>query len=122
MGFIAHVKGARSNAIIRQGLQILANLDHRGGVGADPMLGDGAGCLIQLPDALFRAWAGEQRLSLPPPGGYAVAMCFLPRDAPSRAAAIERFERFIRIEGQLLVGWREVPVETAGLEIGRAHV
>ena len=66
MGFVAHVRGERSNAIIAQGLQILANLDHRGGVGADPSLGDGAGCLIQIPDALFRAWAERQRLSLPP--------------------------------------------------------
>src|SRR5262245_21220446 len=115
MGFVAHVRGLRSNAIIAQGLRILANLDHRGGVGADPSLGDGAGCLIQIPDALFRAWAEQERLSLPPEGDYAVAMCFLPRDEASRAAAIERFERFIRIEGQVLVGWREVPVDTDGI-------
>jgi glutamate synthase (NADPH/NADH) large chain len=118
MGFVAHVRGERSNAIIAQGLQILANLDHRGGVGADPALGDGAGCLIQLPDALFRAWADGERLSLPPAGDYAVAMCFLPQDEASRNAAVERFERFIRIEGQVLVGWREVPVDTG--EIGAA--
>lgn len=115
MGFVAHVKGVRSNAIIAQGLRILANLDHRGGVGADPLMGDGAGCLIQIPDALFRDWAGRERLNLPPTGDYAVAMCFLPRDEASRAAAIERFERFIRIEGQLLVGWRDVPTDTTGL-------
>jgi glutamate synthase (NADPH) large chain len=115
MGFVAHVGGRRSHAIVAQGLHILANLDHRGGVGADPSLGDGAGCLIQIPDLLFRAWADGERLSLPAAGDYAVAMCFLPRDEPSRAAAVERFERFIRIEGQLLVGWREVPVETAGM-------
>jgi len=110
MGFVAHVKGERSNAIIARGLEILANLDHRGGVGADPTLGDGAGCLIQIPDALFRAWAEAKRLNLPPAGDYAVAMCFLPRDAASRAAAVERLERFIRVAGQLVVGWREVPV------------
>src|SRR3954463_8748304 len=115
MGFVAHVRGERSNAIIAQGLRILANLDHRGGVGADPSLGDGAGCLIQIPDALFRAWAEEERLSLPAEGDYAVAMCFLPRDDASRNAAIERFERFIRIEGQVLVGWRDVPVDTDGI-------
>ena len=86
MGFVAHVKGERSNAIIAQGLRILANLDHRGGVGADPLMGDGAGCLVQIPDALFRDWAESNRLSLPAPGDYAVAMCFLPRDE----AAIER--------------------------------
>ena len=111
MGFVAHVKGERSNAIIRQGLKILANLDHRGGVGADPSMGDGAGCLIQIPDALFRDWAETNRLNLPPAGDYAVAMCFLPRDEASRERAIERLEHFVRIEGQLLVGWRDVPVD-----------
>ena len=110
MGFVAHVKGERSNAIIAQGLEILANLNHRGGLGADPTIGDGAGCLIQIPDGLIRAWAESERVSLPPPGDFAVAMCFLPRDAPSRSAAMERLERFIRIEGQVLIGWRMVPV------------
>src|SRR5690606_8112638 len=102
MGFVAHVRNEASNAIVAQGLRILANLDHRGGVGADPLLGDGAGCLIQIPDALFRDWAESNRLSLPPAGDYAVAMCFLPRDEASRAAAVERLERFVRIEGQVL--------------------
>jgi glutamate synthase (NADPH/NADH) large chain len=111
MGFVADVKNRPSNAIIAQGLQILANLDHRGGVGADPTLGDGAGCLIQIPDPLFRAWAESERLSLPPAGDYAVAMCFLPGDEGSRDAAIARFEHYIRIEGQGLVGWRDVPVD-----------
>ena len=93
MGFVAHVKGERSNAIIAHGLHILANLDHRGGVGADPSMGDGAGCLIQIPDALFRAWAERERLSLPPAGDYAVAMCFLPRDEASRDTAPSRLPR-----------------------------
>ncbi|MGZ8361063.1 MAG: glutamate synthase subunit alpha, partial [Allosphingosinicella sp.] len=115
MGFVADVKGRPSNQIIAQGLQILVNLDHRGGVGADPQMGDGAGCLIQIPDALFRDWAESGRLSLPPKGEYAVAMCFLPRDEPSCAAAMDRFERFIRIEGQVLVGWREVPVDLSAI-------
>jgi len=111
MGFVAHAKGVASHGIVAQGLAMLANLDHRGGVGADPTVGDGAGCLIQIPDALLRAWAEGERLSLPAPGDYAVAMCFLPRDEASREAAVDRFEHFIRIEGQVLVGWREVPVD-----------
>ncbi len=115
MGFVAHVGGAPSHAIIAQGLQILAHLDHRGGVGADPSLGDGAGCLIQIPDALFRAWAEAERLSLPPPGDYAVAMCFLPQDEASREAAVRRLEHFVRIERQLLVGWRDVPIDVNGI-------
>ena len=110
MGFIAHVKGVRSADIIASGLQILANLDHRGGVGADPSMGDGAGILIQLPDALFRAWAGSARISLPPPGDYAVAMCFLPQGDEARLRVVQHFERLIAREGQLLLGWREVPV------------
>ncbi|MFN3727621.1 MAG: glutamate synthase large subunit [Allosphingosinicella sp.] len=121
MGFIAHVKGARSSDIIAKGLTILANLDHRGGVGADPTMGDGAGILIQIPDALLRAWAEAQRLSLPQPGDYAVAMCFLPQGDEARAYAAQHFERLIAKEGQLLLGWREVPVDPSGLaEAARA--
>src|SRR6202163_1032421 len=75
VGFVANIKGRKSHDIIRRGLQILVNLDHRGAVGADPLMGDGAGCLIQMPDKLLRHWAEGQNLTLPPPGGYAVAMC-----------------------------------------------
>jgi len=115
MGFVANIKGEQTNAIIRDGLQILANLDHRGAKGADPLVGDGAGCLIQLPDELFRAWAVENSVNLPPLGDYAVAMCFLPQDAESRDAAIARLERFVEIEGQILLGWRDVPTDETGL-------
>ncbi|MFN3944737.1 MAG: glutamate synthase large subunit [Allosphingosinicella sp.] len=115
MGFIAHVKGGKSHDIVRQGLRILANLDHRGGVGADPAMGDGAGCLIQIPDALLRDWAEDERISLPPEGDYAVAMCFLPRGAAARAAAEARLEHFVQMEGQLFLGWRDVPVDASVL-------
>ena len=115
MGFIAHVKGERSHGIITQGLQILANLHHRGGVGADPDMGDGAGCLIQLPDDLLRHWAEGERITLPPAGDYAVAMCFLPVDPPARALAEERLEHYVRLEGQQMLGWRDVPVDAGEL-------
>jgi glutamate synthase (NADPH) large chain len=115
VGFIAHIKGAKSHAIIAQALEILKNLDHRGAVGADPLLGDGAGILIQLPDALFRRWAAESGADLPSPGDYAVAMCFLPRDESSRDFAVANFEKFIAKEGQRLVGWRDVPTTLDGL-------
>src|SRR6202000_358933 len=59
VGFVANIKGAKSHDIVAQGLQLLINLDHRGAVGADPSLGDGAGCLIQIPDLLLRDWAGK---------------------------------------------------------------
>ena len=114
-GFIAHIKGKKSNQIIRDGLLMLSNLDHRGARGADPLAGDGAGCLIQIPDELIREWADEQSITLPDPGDYAVAMCFLPRDEQSAQAAVARFERFVEIEGQILLGWRDVPTDRSGL-------
>jgi glutamate synthase (NADPH) large chain len=115
VGFVAHIKGAKSHAIIAQALEILHNLDHRGAVGADPLLGDGAGILIQLPDALFRSWAKSANKELPSQGDYAVAMCFLPRDEASRDFAIANFEKFIAKEGQTLIGWRDVPTTLDGL-------
>jgi glutamate synthase (NADPH/NADH) large chain len=115
IGFVANIQGRKSHDIITRGLQILVNLDHRGAVGADPLVGDGAGCLIQMPDALLRDWATRRGLSLPPPGRYAVAMCFLPWDEQARAIAIEHVEGFVRAEGQTLIGWRDVPTDTTGL-------
>src|SRR3990167_6514182 len=115
VGFVANIKGRKSHEVIDAGLQILVNLDHRGAVGADPLVGDGAGILIQIPDALYRAWAADEGVDLPPAGEYAVAMCFLPRDVLTRAAALEQFEHFLRVEKQPLLGWRDVPVDTAGL-------
>ena len=115
VGFVAHIKGRKSNAIIQQGLTILENLDHRGAVGADPLLGDGAGILIQMPDALLRKWAEGEGKTLPPAGDYAVAMCFLPQDQPSRDFVVAQFEKFIGKEGQQLIGWRDVPTTLDGL-------
>ncbi|MBV9550013.1 MAG: glutamate synthase large subunit [Alphaproteobacteria bacterium] len=115
VGFVANIKGAKSHAIIGQGLQLLINLDHRGAVGADPLVGDGAGILIQIPDPLFRQWAKQAGVPLPPPGEYAVAMCFLPREAKAREIVVKQFEHFIRVEGQKLLGWRDVPTDPAGL-------
>ncbi len=115
VGFVADIKGRKSHGIIRQGLQILVNLDHRGAVGADPLMGDGAGILVQMPDKLLRAWAEAQALTLPEPGRYAVAMCFLPQDERSRQFATAYIERTVTREGQTLLGWRDVPVDTTGL-------
>ncbi|WP_068092293.1 glutamate synthase large subunit [Novosphingobium rosa] len=115
VGFVAHIKGAKSHEIITQALEILKNIDHRGAVGADPLLGDGAGILIQLPDALLRDWATGASLTLPKPGDYAVAMCFLPQDEASQKFIVETFEKFIAKEGQHLIGWRDVPVTMDGL-------
>src|SRR3569833_4015009 len=87
VGFVANIKGRKSHEVIEAGLQILVNLDHRGAVGAAPLVGDGAGCMIQMPAALLRDWAGKRGLELPPPGRYAVGMCFLPMDEAARAVA-----------------------------------
>ena len=110
VGFVAHIKGHKSHAIVQQGLKILENLDHRGAVGADKLMGDGAGILIQLPDALYREEMAKQGVSLPPPGEYGVGMVFLPKEHASRLACEQALERAVKAEGQVLLGWRDVPV------------
>ncbi|MET0241671.1 MAG: glutamate synthase large subunit [Sphingobium sp.] len=115
VGFIANIAGEKSNDVVQRGLQILVNIDHRGAVGADPLLGDGAGILIQIPDALLRDWAAGVAVDLPPVGDYGVAMCFLPRSPASLDFAVAHFEKLIAKEGQHLIGWRDVPVNTDGL-------
>src|SRR5215468_4834931 len=93
LGFIAHIKGRKSHAIIRQGLQILENLTHRGATGADPLQGDGAGILLQLPDAFFRRACGKLGITLPALGQYGVGMVFLPQEPASRMACEQEIER-----------------------------
>jgi glutamate synthase (NADPH) large chain len=110
VGFVAHIKGHKSHAIVQQGLKILENLDHRGAVGADKLMGDGAGILIQLPDALYREEMAKQGVDLPPPGEYGVGMVFLPKEHASRLACEQALERAVKAEGQVLLGWRDVPV------------
>jgi len=115
VGFLAHIRGEKSHAIVSRALEILANLDHRGAVGADPLLGDGAGILLQIPDPLYRRWAEGEGLTLPPPGDYAVAMCFMPQNGDAREFITGQFEKFIAKEGQRLIGWRDVPTTEDGL-------
>ncbi len=115
VGFVANIKGKRSHAIVDQGLQILKNLTHRGAVGFDPKLGDGAGILIQIPDPFFREELAKQGVVLPPAGQYGVGMVFLPQEPASRFACEYEIERAIKDEGQVLLGWRDVPVDNADL-------
>ncbi len=110
VGFVAHIRGQRSHSIVRSALQILENLDHRGAVGADELMGDGAGILIQLPDALYREEMAAAGVTLPPPGEYGVGMIFLPKEQASRMACEQEMERAIRAEGQIFLGWRDVPI------------
>jgi glutamate synthase (NADPH) large chain len=111
VGFVAHIKGIKAHAIVEQGLKILENLDHRGAVGADKLMGDGAGILIQIPDDYFRAEMASQGVELPPFGEYGVGMIFLPKEHASRLACIQELERAVKAEGQVLLGWRDVPVD-----------
>ena len=113
VGFIANIEGRRSHSIVEQGLQILVNLDHRGAVGADALMGDGAGILIQIPDQFFREELSAQGITLPPAGDYGVGMVFLPKENASRLACEQELERAIRAAGQVLLGWRDVPVDHA---------
>ena len=113
MGFVANLKGMRTHGLIADGLNVLESLVHRGGVAADPEIGDGAGCLIQIPDLLIRAWSETADVHLPPAGDYAVATCFLPRDPAARDFAKARLERFVQLEEQHLLGWRTVPINPA---------
>jgi glutamate synthase (NADPH/NADH) large chain/glutamate synthase (ferredoxin) len=99
----------KSHDIVQQGLNILRNLDHRGAVGADALMGDGAGLLIQIPDAFFREEMRATGITLPPPGEYGVGNIFLPKERASRLACEQELERAVRAEGQIVLGWRDVP-------------
>ncbi len=113
VGFIAHIKGNRTHNVVLQGLEILKNLDHRGAVGADPLQGDGAGILIQIPDTLYREEMAKQGVTLPQAGDYGVGIVFLPKEHASRLACEEEIERAVRAEGQVVLGWRDVPTDPA---------
>jgi glutamate synthase (NADPH/NADH) large chain len=112
IGFVAHIKGKKSHQIVEQGLQILKNIDHRGAVGADKLMGDGAGILIQVPDQFYREEMHKQYVTLPPAGEYGVGMIFLPKENASRIACEQEIDRAIRAEGQIVLGWRDVPVDS----------
>ena len=114
VGFIAHIKGDKSHLIVDQGLQILDNLTHRGATGFDPLLGDGAGILVQIPDQFFRN-IGDLGFDLPLSGEYGVGMVFLPQDDVSRTKIQEVLEEFTVTEGQEVLGWRDVPVDNSGI-------
>ena len=115
IGFVANIKNRKSHRIIDQGLQVLKNLTHRGAVGADPLAGDGAGILIQMPDAHLRAVCGDIEIDLPKPGDYSVGMLFMPQAEGPRADCVRVVEELVEAEGQHVLGWRDVPVDNSGL-------
>jgi glutamate synthase (ferredoxin) len=108
VGFVVDIKGRKSHAIVGQALQVLKNLAHRGACGCEENTGDGAGILIQVPDAFLRTVAPAP---LPPAGQYGVGLVFLPHGADDRAAIEAVFARIIAEEGQHLIGWRDVPTD-----------
>jgi glutamate synthase (NADPH/NADH) large chain len=117
IGFVAHIKGKKSHSIIRQGLEVLENMTHRGAEGADKKTGDGAGMLIQVPRDFYLI----QGYSLPPAGQFGTGLIFLPRDSSDALRCREILLEIIREEGVNVIGFREVPRNSAAIgEIARA--
>ena len=115
VGVVANIKGVKSHDIIEKGLEVLINLGHRGASGSDPKTGDGAGILVQMPHEFFARECKGLGIELPPPGDYGVGMVFLPRDSAQRERCQRIFEDVVREEGQIVLGWRDVPVDSRGI-------
>lgn len=109
VGFLVNIKGLKTHQTVRDGLHILENLEHRGACGCDPRTGDGAGILIQMPDAFFRKEIAKKNLTLPAEGEYAAGLVFLPSRQDEKNMIEEWFEEVIREEGQEFISWRVVP-------------
>ncbi len=117
IGFIASIRGEKSHDIILKGIEILVNLTHRGASGCDPVTGDGAGILIQIPHALFERECSKLGFPLPAPGEYGVGMVFLPVERHQRLICEGILEGIAREEGLTVLGWRDTPI--AADSIGR---
>jgi len=118
VGFVCNIKGEKSNAILRQGIEILHRLSHRGAVGSDPKTGDGAGILIQMPHGFFKKACVGIGIDLPEEGSYGTGLIFLPQGADERKSCKEVFEKVIKEEGQGLLGWRSVPIDNSDIGKG----
>jgi glutamate synthase (ferredoxin) len=115
VGFVVHKYGKKSHDTVQQALTILINLDHRGGCGAEPNTGDGAGILMQLPDEFMRKEAEKLGFTLPEVGNYAVGMIFTSPNEDVRLKARALFEQVVTEEGQKVLGWRDVPTDNSDL-------
>jgi glutamate synthase (ferredoxin) len=122
MGFVANIKGIKSNDILHKALTVLDNLDHRGARGAELNTGDGAGILMQIPHGFLEKECGKDNIVIPPAGNYGVGMIFMSNDPVKRGKCVLELERIVREEGQIMLGWRDVPTndctlgETAKME------
>jgi glutamate synthase (NADPH/NADH) large chain len=119
VAFVVDTRGRASHDIVEKGLTALRNLDHRGASGSDPLVGDGAGILVQVPDAFLRL---EVDFPLPEAGSYAVGCAFLPKEAGARDIAIQLIRKIVHQEGLRLLGWRSVPVESAPIGLAAQQV
>ncbi len=115
IGFVVNVKGMKSHKIVCHALTILKNLSHRGGCGAEPNTGDGAGVLLQISHSFFKDACAGMGINLPSPEEYGVGMIFLPPDPLQRELCEKRFAEIVREEGQTFLGWRTVPTDDASL-------
>ena len=115
LGLVANIKGEKSHQIVQDGLKVLLNLEHRGAVGADPLAGDGAGILVQIPHAFFKAEAERRGFKLPAAGAYGVGQLFMPQDERLRARCEDVVAKVLAEEHIPLIGWRDVPVNNHGL-------
>ncbi|KPJ78208.1 MAG: glutamate synthase [Deltaproteobacteria bacterium SG8_13] len=115
VGMVCHIKGEASHNVVRDGLQILVNLTHRGACGCDETTGDGAGILLQMPDRFLRSVCREASIDLPAENRYACGPVFLPPDKEQRRACMDRFETIVQQEGQQMLGWRRMPVDAEAL-------
>ena len=115
IGFVVNIKGNASHEIVRQSLDVLKNLSHRGGCGAEENTGDGAGILTQLPHYFFKSLSNSISIDFPSPGWYGVGMLFLPQNPLERAYCEEVFEDVVRTENQMVLGWRDVPTNDSSL-------
>ena len=122
VGVVANIAGVKSNDIVKNGLEVLVNLSHRGARGADPETGDGAGLLLQMPHQLFARECTKLGFTLPEPGEYGVAMVFLPMEAAQRKWCEDLFEEIVAEEGQTVLGWRDVPVDNSQIGEGARQV
>jgi glutamate synthase (ferredoxin) len=115
VGFVVNVKGRRSQAIVRDALTILMNLRHRGACGCENNTGDGAGILVQMPHAFLEQACHEGQIDLPEEKHYGCGLVFLPQDRDQQRQCRVVFERITREEGQLPLGWRNVPTNNGTL-------